>query len=283
MRFPSTKLRFEPGNRRSLLPARGNSRRLKATPNPSFSADLGVFGVVEYYGYRYYHPELGRWLSRDPIGEEGGINLYAMVRNRQISLLDILGLGPKRNINVIHNGITLTTKSCSAQVEAALNDAVMRKMSQEHINNLRGLVKVTKRIQKLRGDCSIILLGAAQAGYDQAISEAAENAEKNATSIYDEINRILEEGEDMLKDNEGNPDNPPGKRRTNRRGTCKYECTRISQDDEACQYGNCRLIDVVGGIRSDCEDSPRFTFRKSVCETDDSKQCPDSMEFKRML
>jgi RHS repeat-associated protein len=25
-------------------------------------------GLV-YYGYRWYHPELGRWLSRDPIGE----------------------------------------------------------------------------------------------------------------------------------------------------------------------------------------------------------------------
>ena len=26
---------------------------------------------VYYYGYRYYSSELGRWLSRDPIGEEG--------------------------------------------------------------------------------------------------------------------------------------------------------------------------------------------------------------------
>ena len=24
-----------------------------------------------YYGCRYYNPELGRWLSRDPIGEVG--------------------------------------------------------------------------------------------------------------------------------------------------------------------------------------------------------------------
>ncbi len=31
-------------------------------------------GLV-YYGYRYYVPSLGRWLSRDPIGEEGGNNL----------------------------------------------------------------------------------------------------------------------------------------------------------------------------------------------------------------
>ena len=28
-----------------------------------------------YWGFRFYSPELGRWLSRDPIGEEGGLNL----------------------------------------------------------------------------------------------------------------------------------------------------------------------------------------------------------------
>ena len=30
-------------------------------------------GLV-YYGYRYYDPVEGRWLSRDPIQEEGGLN-----------------------------------------------------------------------------------------------------------------------------------------------------------------------------------------------------------------
>ncbi|MEI7957239.1 MAG: RHS repeat-associated core domain-containing protein, partial [Verrucomicrobiota bacterium] len=29
-----------------------------------------------YYGYRYYDPLTGRWPSRDPIGEKGGVNLY---------------------------------------------------------------------------------------------------------------------------------------------------------------------------------------------------------------
>jgi hypothetical protein len=30
-----------------------------------------------YYGGRWYHPETGRWASRDPSGEKGGVNLYA--------------------------------------------------------------------------------------------------------------------------------------------------------------------------------------------------------------
>ena len=29
-----------------------------------------------YYGYRFYHPTLMRWLNRDPIEEDGGLNLY---------------------------------------------------------------------------------------------------------------------------------------------------------------------------------------------------------------
>jgi RHS repeat-associated protein len=48
-------------------------------------------GLV-YYGYRYYSPELGRWLNRDPIGENGGVNLYAMVGNNAVGRWDKLGL-----------------------------------------------------------------------------------------------------------------------------------------------------------------------------------------------
>ncbi len=47
---------------------------------------------LSYYGYRYYNPNTGRWLSRDPIEEEGGLNLYGMVGNDTINLVDPLGL-----------------------------------------------------------------------------------------------------------------------------------------------------------------------------------------------
>ena len=45
-----------------------------------------------YYGYRYYDPNTGRWPSRDPIQEKGGINLYGFVGNSSISRIDPLGL-----------------------------------------------------------------------------------------------------------------------------------------------------------------------------------------------
>ena len=44
-----------------------------------------------YYNYRHYSPALGRWLSRDPIEEQGGRNLYAFVGNHIGSSVDILG------------------------------------------------------------------------------------------------------------------------------------------------------------------------------------------------
>jgi RHS repeat-associated protein len=50
--------------------------------------DSGLY----YYGYRFYDPNLQRWLNRDPIGEQGGINLYRYVGNTPILYFDALGL-----------------------------------------------------------------------------------------------------------------------------------------------------------------------------------------------
>ena len=50
-------------------------------------AETGLY----YYGYRFYSPALKRWMSRDPIGETGGINLFALCENKYDSY-DVLGL-----------------------------------------------------------------------------------------------------------------------------------------------------------------------------------------------
>lgn len=59
---------------------------------------------VAHYGYRYYDPHNGRWLSRDPIEEEGGINLYGFVSNNGVCWWDILGKEDPRNMDFAGQG-----------------------------------------------------------------------------------------------------------------------------------------------------------------------------------
>jgi hypothetical protein len=47
---------------------------------------------VADYLYRYYDPLTGRWPSRDPIEESGGMNLYGFVRNDGVGRIDLYGL-----------------------------------------------------------------------------------------------------------------------------------------------------------------------------------------------
>ena len=41
---------------------------------------------------RPYDPNLGRWIQRDPIGEQGGLNLFGYVGNNPVNWIDPLGL-----------------------------------------------------------------------------------------------------------------------------------------------------------------------------------------------
>ena len=45
-----------------------------------------------YARNRYYHPGMGRFISQDPMGLAGGLNLYAYAGNDPINFRDPLGL-----------------------------------------------------------------------------------------------------------------------------------------------------------------------------------------------
>ena len=50
-------------------------------------------GLV-YYLYRYYAPSLQRWVNRDPLEEEGGINLHRFSLNSPVTYFDAFGQNP---------------------------------------------------------------------------------------------------------------------------------------------------------------------------------------------
>ncbi len=69
------------------------SRGASAASNPwHFSSEYAEDDTATvYYNYRHYEPVMGRWMSRDPIDEDGGCCLYAFASNMSISRTDRLG------------------------------------------------------------------------------------------------------------------------------------------------------------------------------------------------
>jgi RHS repeat-associated protein len=53
-----------------------------------FDAETGLY----YFGYRYYDPLSCKWLCRDPLQENGGVNLTAYCDNDPVNKYDALGL-----------------------------------------------------------------------------------------------------------------------------------------------------------------------------------------------
>jgi RHS repeat-associated protein len=81
-------------------PARSGTRLKKAGNSSNFlmANKLGRkprsaqrVGVTDYT-YRWYDPVTGRWPSKDPIEESGGVNLYGFVKNKPSNRIDFLGL-----------------------------------------------------------------------------------------------------------------------------------------------------------------------------------------------
>jgi RHS repeat-associated protein len=67
-----------------------NANRYRFSTKPLDSEVINA--PLYYYGYRYYDPATGRWPSRDPIEERGGVNLYSPANNNFVNRIDILGL-----------------------------------------------------------------------------------------------------------------------------------------------------------------------------------------------
>lgn len=74
---------------------------------------LAILLTASYSASAFYDPTIGAWVSRDPIGETGGPNVYGLVQNNPVTLHDPLGLscGGKCGVislRAINDGWTVT-------------------------------------------------------------------------------------------------------------------------------------------------------------------------------
>ena len=87
-----------------------------------------------YYGYRFYSPSLMRWLSRDPIGVRGGVNLYGFCGNNPIGLYDA-------------DGCAVRISQANRVIIVTLNITIYY-ANRIELNARTDLARITRRIKK---------------------------------------------------------------------------------------------------------------------------------------
>ncbi|MDD3662917.1 MAG: hypothetical protein PHT84_03560, partial [Candidatus Pacebacteria bacterium] len=97
------------------------------TPRHQFSTkEYDCHTGLNYYGYRFYLPNLGRWPNRDPIEERGGANLYTYVYNNIENMWDYMGNDPRGSgivitVPIIYECSGAVCRICYSQKKSCAN------------------------------------------------------------------------------------------------------------------------------------------------------------------
>lgn len=92
--------------------------------------DADVSGLL-YMRARHYDAKLGRFLSRDPIGISGGLNLYSYVRSNPVNRVDPSGLSPAVDPRV-------------SEIIAAIKKKTATQKCRKAVDRLRGFCNASR-------------------------------------------------------------------------------------------------------------------------------------------
>jgi RHS repeat-associated protein len=122
------------------------SKPLQYTGRP-LDGETGLY----YYRARYYDPEIGRFISEDPIGFAGGINFYAYVGNNPLVYNDPTGNG---KASLYDDGVKLIINVKDTWVQSQIDAATMKASQLDSLAKQGLLIKNTD-IRPTKGAGSI--------------------------------------------------------------------------------------------------------------------------------
>ena len=153
---------FHDGNKNvsDLVDIHGNVAHYDYTPfgvpmasSPSenpFGFSSEVYDVplgLSYYNNRHYNPIDGKWCGRDPLEEDGGLNLSSLFKNSPLQFVDVYGMSP----------FSVVAKQFAKMgVKKALTEYVENRIKKEILGSLQQ--KAYKKFAKELGDEALEIL-----------------------------------------------------------------------------------------------------------------------------
>lgn len=160
-----------------------------------------------YFGRRYYHPKLGKWITQDPKGFEDGPNLYAYVHNTPLTALDLYGLSTSYPCSIL-NYTPLSKEAIQSLIQESLGNYIGnsslsldnriislpgKKLPHHHVSYTNGMlttleeaIKQTSFISQTHGNIQVDLIYHKSSGFTKDII----NAINSKTGTINDFNKL---------------------------------------------------------------------------------------------